>query len=142
MPLSKVLDCRYSAKHQGHRPQGYIWWSDSTVPSVYMGDSPVEIEPDELESHFIIEAFLYDKEECKSYSVKYIDGKYHFYVYDGITEEEIRKQSVSFVPNRMKETGVSAVKFVRRWRPVADPYCEGMQVMQPMEFMFVGFEIK
>ena len=55
--------------------EGYLWWSDQQEPQVFENQS-IDQCLNEVQNPFVVEGQLYDKEEKKSYSIKYVDGKY------------------------------------------------------------------
>lgn len=119
--------------------QGYIWWSDKSKPEVFL-DKEFNEELDESKNPFIVEGQLFDKESLKSYSIKYVDGKYILNEYI-VKKEELKSEDIQlYLPNRMDE--VKELKFLQRWEEKEDPLCEGMSVLQPAEFIFVGFNRK
>ena len=136
---------------------GYLWVSDSDQPTV-LSDSKLEslnllsslfgtITYDEINDSsnpFIIEGKLFCKEANKSYSIKYVDGKHIVIEYDlnlvpdkwaKLEEEDLKK----FIPNRI---AASKIVFVQYWGPheEKDEFCQNMQVLQPVAFVYVGFE--
>lgn len=123
---------------------GYVWYSNATEPKVLLAN--VRFEGLELtvgENPFVIEAQLYAPSEHKSYSIKFADGKYIALCYDLDALQDLKDVEVTahrYLPNRMKE--VEYLHFKEYWHPVADPNCEGMDVLQPREFVFTGFTLK
>jgi CRISPR type III-associated protein (TIGR04423 family) len=118
---------------------GYIWMSDSSRPTQYLqptrlGD--VLCVSDES-NPFIVEGQLYSKTAEKSYSIKYVDGKHIVKDYDlKLLPEEYDLKK--FIPNRID--GVSKILFRQYWKPREDKLCEGMDVLVPADYVFVGFE--
>lgn len=119
--------------------QGYIWMSDSNKPEVFNHDKVKDIILDDKMNPFIIEGQLYDQANGKSYSIKFVDGKYLTKAYD--VNEKDGKDTVTehFIANF---DGVNMLKFLRYWKPAADTLCEGMNVLQPKELVFIGFDNK
>lgn len=127
--------------------EGYYWLNNATAPEV-LEASPFPTELGKLDATvnpFIIEAQLFDKENKKSISVKYVDGTYILNEYD-LAEKESADQSdgdgccftlKEYFANRMN--GKKLI-FRQYWKPVEDPLCEGMSVLQPSEMVFVGFQ--
>lgn len=120
--------------------EGYLWWSDQQQPKVCQ-DEAFDISLDETENPFVVEGQLYDIEEKKSYSIKYVDGHYIINVYKvedgdfGNPDNEAK----SCLSNRM---GDRWLRFLRYWEPVKDPNCEGMEALKLTKNVFVGFEGK
>lgn len=122
------INCQY---------EGYLWWSNAQIPKVFKNE-PLPEWPGEKANPFIIEGQLYDLEGQKSYSIRFVDGEY-FIQYIDLKElnglESIKKE---YLTNRMD--GVQKLCFKEFWRPVEDKLCEGMEVLQPAEVVFVGFK--
>lgn len=117
--------------------EGYYWMSDEEEPKVLVNES-FDRELKDRENPFVIEAQLYSKEKNVSYSVKYVDGQYRVSKYE-ISINDL-KEAKDFLAHRMgKDT---KLKFVQRWKEVEDDFCEGMSVLEPAEFVFVGFNYK
>ncbi len=118
--------------------EGYLWWSDQQAPKVYQ-DEVLDICLDETNNPFVVEGLLYDKEEKKSYNIKYVDGKYHIYIYKVEDEDIINpyNETKCYLSNRM---GDRWLKFLRYWEPKADPNCEGMDVLKLTKNVFIGFK--
>ena len=115
--------------------QGYLWYSDKKNPQV-LNNEVFEFEIADNTNPFVIEGQLYDGQ--KSISIKYVDGKYIVKTYDlHNLDGEIQEQM--FYSHRM---GDRKLYFKQYWRPMNDEQCEGMQVLQPAELVFVGFNDK
>ena len=140
--MKKLTDIPHDRKYVG-----YLWMSDSVSPKIY--SDPTSLEQELLiredENPFIVEGQLYCKDKDgfeKSYHIKYIDGEYWVAEYD---LNEIRAKAdpndqgvvKSFISNRMQ---CSKLKFEQYWEAVPDELCEGMEVLNPGPFVFVGFE--
>lgn len=115
--------------------QGYLWYSDKKEPQV-LNNEVFELEISDNTNPFIIEGQLYDGKQ--SISIKYVDGKYlvNTYNVDNLGRDI---QEPLFYSHRMDGR---KLKFRQYWRPVTDELCEGMQVLQPAELVFVGFNDK
>jgi CRISPR type III-associated protein (TIGR04423 family) len=117
--------------------EGYIWYSDRQKPEMIRAEK-YSLELDETKNPFVVEGQIYSKDEQVSYSIKYVDGKYIVvptllndlkgFVFD----------EKSFIPNRLD--GVAKIKYRQYWKPEKDELCEGMEVLVPAEYVFVGFE--
>lgn len=156
-PLSAIdLSCSY---------EGYLWMSDRSSPIVVnagqsLGKIEYEIhpvlyvfgtdsQPDEnklnplkSENPFIIEGYLFDAKNNISISIKHVDGKYMVKALDLSTLPELCEEQV-FLSYRME--AIKKLIFKQVWREEKDEYCdwegnEKMQVLQPAEFVFVGFK--
>ena len=140
--MKQILDIPKDKKYVG-----YLWMSDCKYPLEFRDPTDLrdKLSINETCNPFIIEGQLYCKEADgyeKSYSIKYVDGRYLVVEYD---LNEIRKNFVlndmkhieTFIPNRIK---ASKLKFAQYWKAVTDELCEGMDVLIPGPFVFVGFE--
>lgn len=117
--------------------EGYLWWSDQEQPKVYQNEA-LDICFDETKNPFVVEGQLYDKEEKKSYSIKYVDGQYLINIYE-IKDEDFNdsdNETKCYLSNRM---GDRWLKFLRYWEPKEDPNCEGLKVLKLTKNVFVGF---
>lgn len=120
--------------------EGYLWWSDQEKPQVYDGNV-LDISLDETKNPFVVEGKLYDKEEKKSYSIKYVDGQYLINIYKvedcDIANPDNEKKS--FLSNRI---GEHWLKFLRYWEEKKDKNCMDMPVLTFTKNVFVGFKEK
>ncbi len=112
--------------------QGYLWYSDKKEPQV-LNNEVFELEIADNANPFVIEGQLFDGQ--KSISIKYVDGKYIVNTYDldaldGVMQEQ------KFYSHKMDG---KQLKFRQIWKEQPDELCEGMQVLQPAELIFVGF---
>ena len=126
---------------------GYLWHSDKTDPEVLMGNNIAnDITLDNDCNPFIIEGQLFDKDNRKSYSIKYVDGNYIIKEYI-VSEEELNDENncLKFLPNRMhsdlKSDNGLRLRFLQRWSSKEDPNCDNMEVLCPAELVFIGFNI-
>ena len=118
--------------------EGYLWWSDDTSPCVYKNEPLPEWKEDI--NPFIIEGQLYNKNNKKSYSIRFVDGEYKINCFDLNELSKFEYIDKEYLPNRIE--GVQKLCFREFWRPVNDQLCEGMEVLQPAEVVFVGFKFK
>lgn len=125
---------------------GYIWRSNAKDLEIINGNIPEDLQTlDCSKNPFIIEAQLIDTAKEKSYSVKYADGKYYAYQYDiqNYDLEEVKKNNIKelvFQEFQSHRMDTIKLQFIQRWTEKKDEYCEGMQVLQPAELIFVGFK--
>lgn len=124
--------------------EGYIWMSNKPEPEVVHTDTVHEaVELTEGENPFIIEAQLLDRSAQKSYSIRFADGKYVSLCYDLKKLHEMEDVEVThhkYVANRMGDE--NWIHFLEYWHPQPDPNCAKMKVLQPVEFVFTGFNDK
>lgn len=119
--------------------QGYVWKSNEKDPTIVSGIFNEELS---AKNAFIIEGFLYDDERGVSYSIKYVDGEYIINKYDVPATDFNRKdvKLMSFYAHRMN--GHKKMDFLQYWRVEKDDKCCDMDVLQPAELVFVGFNDK
>lgn len=120
--------------------EGYLWWSDQQSPHVCQNES-LDISLDEKKNPFVVEGQLYDKECCKSYSVKYINGQYIINTYK-VEEKDLvnpDNEQKTFFSNRMDNRWL---KFLRYWEEKEDENCMNMPVLTFTKDVFVGFKEK
>lgn len=120
--------------------EGYLWWSDQQEPKVYQ-DEQIDIILDETKNPFVVEGQLYDKEEKKSYSIKYVDGLYLINIYKVEAGDLTNKDNEPkcFLSNRM---GGRWLKFLRYWEEKKDENCMDMPVLTFTKSVFIGFKEK
>jgi CRISPR type III-associated protein (TIGR04423 family) len=113
---------------------GYLWYSNKKEPEVFCMNE-LERELDDNANPFVIEGWLTDGNI--SHYIKYVNGNHIIKSFD-LADLEKRYSSVekTFVPSFK---GFKEMIFKQYWRPVVDENCEGMEVLQPAEFVFTGF---
>ena len=133
---------------------GYVWYSDPTSPKVYQNE-PLVLTLNEKENPFVVEANFTDGET--SHSIRYVDGKYiHSFCY---TEGDVLysvcnmgdkhiESSHALVPKNaytdievfpQSMPNVYKMLFRRYWKAEEDALCNGWEVLQPAELVFVKF---
>lgn len=118
--------------------EGYLWWSNDSSPKVFHNEAITDLP--EGNNPFIIEGQLYDVNNKKSYSIRFIDGEYMIKHFDLKDIKELEFVEKTYLPNRVD--GAAKLCYHEYWRPVQDELCEGMEVLQPAEIVFVGFKYK
>jgi CRISPR type III-associated protein (TIGR04423 family) len=113
---------------------GYIWPSNCNKPVVKEFDL---VKYNDGSNPFIVEGQLYSKIAEKSYSIKYVDGQHIVVEYD-LKQLPKDYDVKTYIPHRID--GVSKIIFKQYWRPRKDELCEGMEVLLPAAYVFVGFE--
>ncbi len=116
--------------------EGYLWFSNEKKPLVLDKES-FELEIPDDANPFVVEGFLFDG--TKSISIKYLDGKYYTYEYNINDFVGMMYSDVTFFSHRMDGR---KLKFRQYMRSVEDELCEEMEVLQPAELVFVGFNNK
>lgn len=119
--------------------EGYLWWSDRPTPTV-LNNEPIKELP-EGNNPFIVEGQLFDKVHDKSWSIRFVDGNYYIMRFDLNDLNGLECIPKNYLPNRFPDS-IKKLCFREFWRPQKDYLCEGMQVLQPAETVFVGFNFK
>lgn len=114
---------------------GYLWHSDKNEPEVFYMTA-LEIEFDDNTNPFVIEGWLTDGNV--SHYIKYVDGKHIVKSFDLTNLEKSYSSDEKTIVPSFK--GFKEIIFKQYWRPVKDENCEGMEVLQPAEFVFTGFK--
>ena len=113
--------------------QGYLWYSDKNEPQT-LNNKEFELDIDDNNNPFIIEGQLFDG--IHSMSIKNVDGHYILKCYNLNELNDVQNTEHVFISHRM---GGIQLRFRQLWRPEPDQNCEGMDVLQPAEFVFIGF---
>lgn len=116
--------------------EGYIWESDKRDPELL--PSAGTINTDNVGNPFVIEGQLVDLGKTQSLSIKMVDGKYIVKEYKLSDYDDCKVEDYEYIPNRMP--GVERLCFKRAWREKKDDMCEGWNVLQPAELVFVGLK--
>ena len=120
--------------------EGYLWYSNMNTPEIFY-DKLITDLPTDSSNPFIIEGNLWNSKNKISYLIKYIDGQHHVYEYKFNSHDDIgncKSVQKKYLPNRF-EPRVKKLKFLEFWRPVKDEFCNGFDVLQPAELVFIGF---
>ena len=117
--------------------QGYIWRSNSDRPEVLTGDKEYGgFTPNPDGNPFIIESNLWNEANSTSISIRYVDGRYYIHR-TTLTGETDHSTIKKYVAHRIDE--YKYLRFVQLWESRPDPMCEGMEVLEPSKFVFIGF---
>lgn len=117
--------------------EGYMWMSDQTRPEVLDNTTEREFTLVDGENPFVVEGQLWDADNKLSIAIRYVDGKY-IISKTCVTDEQMKDSTVEYIAHRIN--GVESIKFVRIWKEVSDPLCEGMTTLKLQNTAFVGFE--
>ncbi len=114
--------------------EGYLWYSDQPQPKI-LNKEIFELKNILDDANpFIVEGLLFDGKI--SISIKYVDGRYIINHYDTQELASVKREEHVFYSHRME--GLQ-LKFYQFWRPIKDELCENMDVLQPAELVFIGF---
>ena len=116
--------------------EGYVWESDKQRPEIL--PSSGEINTDVISNPFVIEAQLIDLGKNESLSIKFVDCEYLVSRYNLTDYKDIDTTEEEYIPNQMP--GVDKLLFKRAWRLEKDEMCQGWDVLQPAELVFVGLK--
>ncbi len=116
---------------------GYLWKSDEKMPETY-DEKVIDLNFDDNKNPFIIEGWLTNGKE--SISIKYIDGKHLIKKFD-LEALDIEAPKVDIHTFKCSfKSDYSDMVFKQYWGAEEDKLCEGMKVLQPAEFVFIGFK--
>lgn len=118
---------------------GYIWMSDETTCKVFKNQSLDNVLPNKIGNPYIAEGFLCN--DKWSYSIKFLNGKYHFSKFNLEKLKGVEYESHEYLPS-FKDKEVKKICFNEYWRPEKDERCNGFETLKPSEFVFVGFKMK
>ena len=115
--------------------EGYVWMSNNNKPDIIDGEYENELNPSA--NPFIIEAQLFNG--TSSYSVRYVDGRYHVLCYEVNPEDLLDNDVISrtFQSHRMEGKILS---FLEYWKEENDELCMDMPVLVPAVMVFIGFD--
>ena len=117
--------------------EGYMWYSDAKEPQIYDQEEKDWVIKED-ENPFIVEGQLYDTENMKSISIKFVDGEYLVQTHD-IDSLDFNRANVDikvFQSNRMNGR---KLRFLQYWNEKEDELCENMKVLVPSKRVFAGF---
>jgi CRISPR type III-associated protein (TIGR04423 family) len=120
--------------------EGYIWMSDASRPIIKYDNEETVLNLDDTVNPFIWEAQLWSKQERRSISIRYVDGKY--FIQDVKVDESDQKNSdrvahKTYMPQRMPK--IASLNFLQYWDEKPDPLCENMKTLRPGRLVFIGF---
>lgn len=130
----------------GNKLYGFLWRSDNSPHEVEIfNGTQKKIDLDASNNPFVVEGQLYDEDNGKSYSIKYMDGGYLLNEYNvkALLEEKIRKEDIDireyqYIAAFDKAPGL--LHFKEFWREdEEDKQCLPFKPLCPAEFVFVGF---
>lgn len=123
--------------------EGYLWQSDKAAPDVFSPATEQEITLDDSVNPFIIEGELYDASSGLSVSIRFVDGHY-IIKKTTVKPSDIKDSDNTTVKEYLAQRmpGISKLRYVQKWNSVKDPFCEGMETLQPGDLVFVGFTTK
>lgn len=119
--------------------EGYVWYSDETMPRVLDGSEAFEPNLKEGENPFIVEAQLYDALQMKSYSIRFWNGGYHVVCYD-VPKNVCKLWEVDIVTYGSNRMNNNKLLFWQQWKEVEDNLCLGMKTLVPKALVFVGLK--
>lgn len=128
--------------------EGYLWPSNEPTPIVCEGDVELaqaisQYYANKKDKFAILDTtnpFIVEGQLCNneiSISIKYVDG--HYLIVEYTIDDYENVVATSFYSQRM---GGRKLFFKQNWVPESDELCEGLDVLQPKEFVFVGFSKK
>jgi len=116
--------------------EGYIWYSDSTLPRVLRGD--LFSFEENHRNPFVAEALLFCRNDNTSIMVRHT-GRYIISTYNlNDVPDNSRWIDKEYLPHKLD--GIKKVCFKQLWVPEEDPLCEHMQVLNMKAVIFTGFD--
>ena len=115
--------------------EGYYWYSNRPKPEI-ITDEP--IQPGWFTAlPFVVEANFYSREKQLSLQVRHVDGQYQVALIDlGMADKSLKGESKTYLGHDLDGRDFQVIE---AWRPEADPFCEGMEVLVPAWSAFAGF---
>lgn len=122
--------------------EGYVWRSNEAKPTVFYGDTEVELMLEDNENPFVIEGNLWDKATHTSVFIRYVDGHYIVKNTNVSNNDKASDKCTlkTYIAHRIKN--VKSLIFLQYWKTVEDALCEGMYTLQPDKLVFIGFNKK
>jgi len=114
--------------------EGYLWYSDAEAPKVFPRDGAFTDDLETATIPFVVEGWLYDRENDTSYAIRYVDGKYLRVAYDLTL---VDNQRTEYVAHDLGD--IKAFSVAEHWAPEEDPYCAKMPVLRHAWTAFAGF---
>lgn len=126
--------------------QGYLWYSDEQTPKVFDNEE-VELELDDTVNPFVVEGQLYDMNEDRSISIRFIDGKYIINTYSGkmgqfndVSGEKFTEGNIEqYAPSSRLNLGDKVLYFSRIWTEAEDMINDNWKTLCPLGLVFKGF---
>ncbi len=116
---------------------GYLWYSDKAKPEIY-NNRELTLDLSDTSTSFIVEGYLYDKDNKKSHSIRYLDGQYFTKEFD--TNKSSGDIIVYKGHKELQDTeNYYHPRFEQRWVEIEDPNCENMPASKPGALVFIGF---
>lgn len=121
--------------------EGYIWYSDSTSPEVKHPNVQTDLALDDSKNPFIVEGELWDSVNHESVSIRFVDGHYIVRPFT-VAEADLNGSETATIKSYLAQRmpGITRLKYLQYWKPIPDPWCEGMKALQPSDLVFIGFE--
>ena len=118
--------------------EGYLWYSDANEPLIFEKQHINEAFFTKLP--FVVEGYLYNRNQWVSLKIKHFDGENHFYQVHLDKFQEDQKSPTTFVAQKVNGLVKRKIQAVQYWEEVGDPLCEGMAVLKPSWIAFTGFD--
>ncbi len=117
--------------------EGYLWRSDCRTPEIVNG----EFKGNQLDKlPFVIEGWLYDKEQQVSIQIRNLDGQYFITQYDleNLKKEGSELKPQSYIAYRLN--GISKVQFSCLWQEEKqEETLADFTTLVPKAHIFTGF---
>lgn len=123
----------------GKNYEGYLWLSDKKTPGEITGVTNLtHYEQNKKPANpFIREAYLYDKNEKLSVSIKHVPGRYLINCFDlAKLSEDVKTKEKKFIAHKDLP---GKLRFKEIWAAEKDENCENFDVLKKKATVFTGF---
>lgn len=119
--------------------EGYLWMSNENKPHVFSPAAVISHTPLETQNPFVVEGYLYNKEQGVSISIKSLDGELCIHRFD-VQEADFEHENVKRILYLAHRMGNKKLEFLRYWTAKPNEACLGMEVLTVEKMVFVGFK--
>ena len=119
--------------------EGYLWMSNENKPRVFSPAAAIDRTLLETQNPFVVEGYLYNKEQGVSISIKSLDGELCIHRFD-VQESDFSSCEVMQVAYHSHRMDGKRLHFLRYWTAKPDEACLGMEVLTVEKMVFVGFK--
>ncbi|MCB5249775.1 MAG: TIGR04423 family type III CRISPR-associated protein [Candidatus Cloacimonadales bacterium] len=120
--------------------KGYVWLDNSSEP--ILDKHPANID---MKDSFIVEAYLYAKNENISVSIKHLDGTDYISIFDLNKVDPSDYDSQYYIANDQISNinqDYKYLKYIRYWKSETDSNCANMSVKNLKWHAFAGFSME
>ena len=119
--------------------EGYLWMSNENKPRVFSPAAVISRTPLETQNPFVVEGYLYNKEQGVSISIKSPNGRpcAHRFL---VNAADFQSEDVTPVEYHAHRMDGNRLLFLRYWAAKPDGACLDMPVLTLDKMVFVGFK--